>query len=168
MPEKPSESESTGESENQSNNPFDTSVSEYRLAEQVGHLLRRANQRHKAIFSAEMPHRIPPTQFAALAALREQGELSQNRLGRFTAMDSATIAGVVSRLASRGWVSTKPNESDTRMVVVSLTDEGRELIESLIEPALGISEQTLSAIADADRPAVVEFLKLLAGDDLAE
>lgn len=144
--------------------PGGTSPDDYELGAQVGHLLRRANQRHRAIFAAEMPRRLPPTQFAALAALHEHGQLSQNRLGRITAMDSATIAGVVSRLADQSWVATEPSETDNRMVTVNLTGQGRQLIESLIEPAKRITERTLETIPEADREAVIRYLRLLAGD----
>ena len=46
---------------------------------------------------------VTTTQFAALAKLAEQGPLSQNQLGRATAMDAATIKGVVGRLVRGGW-----------------------------------------------------------------
>ena len=42
----------------------------YRLTSQAGHLLRRANQRHLAIFAARMPE-LTPRQFAALAKLHD-------------------------------------------------------------------------------------------------
>jgi len=38
---------------------------------------------------------LTPTRFAAMAKLLEHGSLSQNELGRMTAMDIATIKGVV-------------------------------------------------------------------------
>lgn len=136
---------------------------EYRLEEQVGHLLRRANQRHKSIFNAEMPIKLPPTQFAVLAMLRSEGELSQNLLGRLTAMDSATIYGVVSRLADRGWVSTYPSESDNRMVTVELTADGKETIETLLPHASRISELTLQAVPEGEREELLRLLGLLAG-----
>ena len=77
----------------------------YRLEAQVGHLLRRAHQRHVAIFIAEMGEDGPtPTQFAALAKLAEAKEVSQNHLGRLTGMDPGDHQGVVSRLMERGLV----------------------------------------------------------------
>src|SRR3546814_2704714 len=50
----------------------------YRLAEQVGHLLRRAHQRASAIFQERISDRnLTPTQFAVLATLLENRPLSQ-------------------------------------------------------------------------------------------
>ena len=72
---------------------------EYRLQEQVGFILRKAHQRHVAIFAAHIGDLTPP-QFAALAKLNDVGETSQNQLGALIAMDAATIKGVIDRLKS--------------------------------------------------------------------
>ena len=75
----------------------------YVLEQQIGHLLRRAHQRATAIFLAELgdAHQLTPTQFAALVKLYDLGQQSQNELGRLTAMDPATVQGVIRRLAAR-------------------------------------------------------------------
>ena len=70
----------------------------YRLDEQVGFVLRQAQQRHTTLFSELMIEDLTPTQWAALAKLAERGPQSQNQLGRLTAMDAATIKGVIERL----------------------------------------------------------------------
>ena len=76
---------------------------DYVLDVQVGHLLRRAHQRHAAIFQAMMgDDQLTPLQFAALMKLADVGETSQNQLGRLTAMDAATMQGVIKRLIVRG------------------------------------------------------------------
>ena len=68
----------------------------FHLEEHVGFLLRRAHQRHVALFlEAVETHALTPTQFAALYKAVEVGRVTQNRLGRLTAMDPATIQGVV-------------------------------------------------------------------------
>ena len=78
-------------------------VAAYRLEEQVGHLLRRAHQRHAAIFQDGIGDlQLTPMQFAALVKIRDLGKVSQNQLGRLTAMDPATTQGVIQRLVARG------------------------------------------------------------------
>ena len=50
---------------------------DYRLEEQVGFLMRRAHQRHTAIFAARIgPHQLTPTQFATLAKIHDEGTVS--------------------------------------------------------------------------------------------
>ena len=78
---------------------------------------------------------VTPTQFAALAKLDDAGPISQNQLGRLIAMDPATIFGVVGRLAKRGYVRQSVDESDARVVLVMLTDEGRAAVTAHEAPS---------------------------------
>lgn len=118
---------------------------DYRLTEQVGFNLRRANQRHVAIFSRHVEG-VTPTQFATLARLYERGALSQNRLGRLTAMDSATIKGVVERLRAKGLVSSRADPDDGRLRLVDLTDAGRTLFERAEAQARAARRETLEGL----------------------
>ncbi|SFH61165.1 MarR family winged helix-turn-helix transcriptional regulator [Albimonas pacifica] len=129
----------------------------YRLTAQAGHLLRRANQRHLAIFSARMPD-LTPRQFAALAKLDEEGPASQNQLGRATSMDAATIKGVIDRLARRGLVATEPSQEDRRRLIVSLTEAGAELFARAAPVALEITEETLAPLAPEERRLLTALL----------
>src|SRR6218665_3467837 len=85
---------------------------DYRVDRQIGFFLRQATQRHVSIFSGRMADRLTTTQWAALSKLREIQPSSQNQLGRETAMDVATIKGVIDRLAERGLLTPLPDETD--------------------------------------------------------
>ncbi|WP_353210400.1 MarR family transcriptional regulator [Rhodovarius sp.] len=102
----------------------------YRLDSSTGHLLRRALQRHQALFqeSAAATGLTPP-QFAALTKLAELRRVTQNRLGRLVAMDPATAQGVMKRLALRGLLRTEKDPMDRRTVVLSITQEGECLVQ---------------------------------------
>ena len=92
----------------------------YILDEQIGFILRQVWQRHATIFAREIGINLTPTQWAALAKLTETGPCSQNLLGRLTAMDVATIKGVIDRLTARGLTETSPDPEDGRRLLVSL------------------------------------------------
>jgi MarR family transcriptional regulator, lower aerobic nicotinate degradation pathway regulator len=128
----------------------------YALDEQVGFVLRQVSQRHAIIFATRIG--ITPTQWAALAKLHETGPTSQNLLGRMTAMDIATIKGVVDRLIKRGLIGTRPDPADARRRLLVLTRSGRALAEAHFADALAISEETLAPLSEAERNA---FQKLL-------
>jgi len=121
----------------------------YQLTEQVGYNLRRANQRHVAIFARHVDG-LTPTQFAALARLYEKGAISQNLLGRQTAMDSATIKGVVERLTAKGFVSSGPDPNDRRLRRVELTDEGRVAFEAAHDAAIAARLETIAPLSDEE------------------
>ncbi len=133
-------------------------VSDYVLEDQVGFVLRQVTQRHAAIFTSGVDGDITPTQWAALAKLREAGPLSQNLLGRQTVMDGATIKGVIDRLMVRGLVEVGPDPDDGRRRLIDLTAAGRDLVDSLAPRALLISAETLAPLDAAERKT---FMRLL-------
>ena len=135
----------------------------YVLEDQVGHLLRRAHQRHAAIFQEMIGDaQLTPLQFAALVKLHDLGEVSQNELGRRTAMDAATMQGVIKRLLARGLIDRKPDPEDRRRVVLSLTADGRALIAAVMPNGRAITDETLAGLSDVERRSFLSLLKRLA------
>ena len=130
----------------------------YRLEEQIGFILRLVSQRHSGIFADGISDELTPTRFAALAKLYEIGAMSQNQLGRQTAMDGATIKGVVDRLRARGLVLTRADPTDARRHLVELTVAGRDTARRAIPRAREITEKTLGPLGTKDRKALLELL----------
>ena len=130
------------------------------LDDSIGHLIRRAHQRASATFMTILAdHRFTPTQFFALARLRERGELSQNRLGRWTAMDPATIQGVTRRLYGRGYIERAPDPNDRRRMVLKLSAEGHTMVERLLDGIDEVSGQILAPLAPDEREQFRSLLK---------
>ena len=136
----------------------------YTLERQVGHLLRRAHQRATAIFLAGLGDAsgVTPTQFAALVKLFEVGAQSQNELGRLTAMDPATIQGVVRRLVARRLIERSGDPGDRRRTTLRLTARGRALVARTIPLGVAVSARTLDPLAPADRRRFLRLLRQLA------
>ena len=111
----------------------------YRLDEQVGYLLRKANQRH----------------------LAEIGQASQNQLGQSIAMDAATIKGVIDRLKARGLVELSNHGSDRRRRVVSLTAAGRATVEALLPLGGAVSDETLAPLNPREAATLLKLLARL-------
>ena len=132
----------------------------YVLERQVGFVMRRALQRHIAIFSALIPE-MTPTQFAALAKLCELGQASQNELGRLTSMDVATIKGVVDRLRSRDLISSAPLESDRRRLMLAPTRKGRALYRKYAAQAAEVTRQTLAPLDPDEQRQLMTLLERL-------
>jgi DNA-binding MarR family transcriptional regulator len=139
----------------------DEPAQEYRLQEQIGFVLRKAHQRHVAIFAGKISGLTPP-QFATLAKLLDIGETSQNQLGSLVAMDAATVKGVIDRLKSRGLVALTRREIDRRRVMVSLTREGAELVRSLVPLAEKITAETLEPLSAGEAETLLRLLSRIA------
>ena len=133
----------------------------YSLDEQVGFILRQVSQRHSAIFAAQIGENLTATQWAALAKLAESGPCSQNLLGRLTAMDVATIKGVIDRLTARGLTETARDPDDGRRLIVRLTRAGQQIVDKLAAVALAVSDETLAPLTARERTTLVALLEKL-------
>jgi len=138
-------------------------ASEYDVTEQIGHLLRRAHQRATAVFQETLDDPgMTPMQLAALMRLVDAGPVSQNRLGRETAMDPATIQGVIRRLEERGLIERRADPTDRRRTLLSASESGRRLAQSLIPSAEKVSARTLEPLSEPERRALIALLKKIA------
>ena len=132
----------------------------YRLDDQIGFLLRRAQQRHLSIFSELMPE-FTPTQFAAMAKLDETGPQSQNELGRLAGMDAATIKGVIDRLRKRGFITSKRDARDQRRIYLDLTDAGRSQFRDSANRARQITVRTVEGLSADEHRQLTSLLRKL-------
>ena len=135
---------------------------DYVLEEQIGHVLRRVHQRASAIFMASFAeHGLTPTQFAALAKIRDEGEVSQNYLGRLTAMDPATMKGVIGRLHKRRVISRQADPADGRRTLWRLTASGERLLARTVAVGEATTNKTLAPLAPKERKTVLDLLSRL-------
>jgi DNA-binding MarR family transcriptional regulator len=135
----------------------------YTVEEQVGFLLRRAHQRHAALFQETMAHLdLTPTQFTALIKVVELRRVTQNQLGRLVATDPATIQGVVQRLIARGLVGRTADPMDRRSAVLAPTLAGEDIAGRAVALARLVTCATLEPLAEAERSVFLRLLRKLA------
>jgi MarR family transcriptional regulator, lower aerobic nicotinate degradation pathway regulator len=134
----------------------------FTVEDHVGFLLRRAHQRHVAIFTAGMSNaELTPTQFTALFKIVQLGRITQNHLGRLAAMDPATIQGVVRRLLDRGLMRRGHDPMDRRTAVLEPTEAGVALIASAVASARQAHEAALAPLSPDERVQVLTLLRKL-------
>ena len=131
----------------------------YMLEEHVGFMIRLAGQRHSGIFQVHTPLGLTPAQFSVLIKVLELRECSQNDLGRKTAMDVATIKGVVDRLRAWDLVYVKPDPSDKRRALVVPTEGTKAIEQDLKDADHQITKETLEPLSVSESEM---FLTLLA------
>ena len=133
------------------------------LDDQTGHLLRCAHKRASAIFASILSdHQLTPPQYFAMVRLSEVGRLSQNHLGRMTAMHPATIQGVIQRLCERGLITRTPDRNNRRRIVLQLTIAGSKAVEALQARMVETDDAILAPLSAGERELFLGFLKRLA------
>jgi len=137
-----------------------TAHADYYFSDQVGHLLRRAYQRHAAIFQQHIPDsQLTAAQFVTLCAIHDEGTCSLSDIVKITAIDQATIRGIVERLKLRELILLSHDTSDRRKVLVTLSESGEQLVQSTVPFAAEISEATYGGLNPAERFALAFLLR---------
>lgn len=134
--------------------------SAYVFSDQIGFLLRRAYQRHLAIFQANTGDpELTSVQFSTLCALRDKGPQSQGELVKLTGVDQATIRGIIERLKARRLVSLAKDSVDGRKVIIALTVAGADMLDRMIPRAADITELTFGSLNPGERMALIYTLR---------
>ncbi len=72
------------------------------------------------------------TQYVVMMALWEFGGMSEKELGEKVFLDSGTLAPLLKRLEKQGYLTRVRLEEDERVLIISLTKEGRALKEKAL------------------------------------
>jgi DNA-binding MarR family transcriptional regulator len=109
---------------------------------------------------------LTPTQQAALATLLKHGELSQNYLGRLTAMDPSTISIVVQKLLKNGHIRRRGSKKDQRLAMIRLTDRGARFAIERLGDSMEVARHVLAPLSPPEQKTLMNLLHRIGdGDD---
>jgi DNA-binding MarR family transcriptional regulator len=142
-------------------------ASGYDLSTHPAHLIRRAHQRATFYFQQVTEgHNLTPTQHAALATLLKHGELSQNHLGRLTAMDPSTISIVVRKLFKSGFIERRVSSKDLRLAMIRLTPKGARFSIARLTDSMEVARRVLAPLSPVEQKILIGLLHRIGdGDD---
>ncbi|MFK5633317.1 MarR family winged helix-turn-helix transcriptional regulator [Ornithinimicrobium sp. LYQ103] len=107
---------------------------------------------------------LEPWEFDVLSALRRSGppyQLTPGDLVRQTLVTSGTMTNRIDGLVRRGLVSRQAAPSDRRAVNVTLTDEGRRLVDDAMAELLEGERTLLTGLDAEEQGALAASLKRL-------
>jgi MarR family transcriptional regulator, temperature-dependent positive regulator of motility len=114
------------------------------LAKFTGSLVRRAQQRHVAVWLSEVSAEITSVQYAALEILQRTPGVNQRQLGDELDVDRSTIADLVARMVRNGLIERSDDPVDKRSYVLFLTAAGKKQLAAL-RPRVEEVERVLTA-----------------------
>ncbi|MDX3893333.1 MarR family winged helix-turn-helix transcriptional regulator [Pusillimonas sp.] len=125
-----------------------------------GNFARRLHQISVAIFLQETEaFGITPVQFAALQSVLATPDMDQRTLAGAIGQDASTTTGVIDRLEARGLMQRRPSPTDRRARCLSVTDEGRKLLQAVTPAVLRAQDLLLEPLPEHER---AEFMRLIA------
>lgn len=94
-------------------------------------------------------------------------ERTQIQLAEIGDMDKTTMVVTVDALESAGLAERRPSSRDRRARIIAVTEKGAEVAVRSQEIVDRVHEETLGALPEGDREALVRILGLLATGHLA-
>jgi DNA-binding MarR family transcriptional regulator len=94
---------------------------------------------------------ISDIQLAALAALERHDSMTPGELAEHEKVQPPSMTRVLAVLEERGLVRREPHATDRRQVILTVTDDGRDLVQRVRRRREAWLAQRLQELAPADR-----------------
>ena len=131
------------------------------------HLLHRAGQHAEEMFArASGSLGITARQFVVLAAIDGMERPSQTALCDVSGIDRSTLADIVRRLEMRGLVHRERTKADARMYAVSVTADGKALLQAAAPLAREVEHELLAPFNTEEREAFKALLRRVIAVDM--
>jgi DNA-binding MarR family transcriptional regulator len=130
----------------------------------VGRISRLARTIEPRLEDVYREHGLEPGWHDVLATLRRSGPSYQLRPSDFTGSLMLTSSGTtkrLDRLERAGLIARSPDPDDRRGVVITLTREGRALIDRVTEAHLANEARLLEGLSAAERDRLAALLRKL-------
>jgi DNA-binding MarR family transcriptional regulator len=127
----------------------------------LGYLIRRAQQRHVAVWAGLVSTEISSVQYSILAVLGRRGEASQRELCDDVDLDRSTIADLVARMERRGLIHRDRDPRDTRRNTVTLTQHGESELHRLAPLVEAVQVELAASLTADDSATLRRILRLL-------
>jgi DNA-binding MarR family transcriptional regulator len=131
------------------------------LAAMIGPLGRTLIARELPILQA---HGLAMWAYAVLLHLDDQPVRSQAALAEAIGADKTRIIGVLDDLAARGLIERRPDPSDRRIRLLSITGEGRRLRDAARTEIRAAEDELLRRLTPAERTTFLGALHKLSQD----
>ena len=128
-------------------------------------LLRRAWYGLNQAFRRRIAHLgITPDQYSIMRWLTEGDRkgLSQREISDLMAADANTVAAIVRRMESAGWIGREVHEADRRAHRVQITPVGRRKFTAARRIAVALQDEILAVLPADERDAFLNRLETLA------
>lgn len=137
-------------------------MSDFHLSQFLPYQLAAAAERVSRDFADIYRRRfgISIPEWRVLAHLAEEGAVSVRDIEGRAAMEKSKVSRAASRLEAAGYIAKQVNPHDRRLVSLTLTAEGRALMQRIVPHALDYQSQLVAALG-AEGPALMRALQTI-------
>ncbi|HIJ07681.1 MAG: Transcriptional regulator, MarR family [Methanomicrobiales archaeon 53_19] len=125
-----------------------------RVTKKIGYLYWS----NRTLFTKLFPHPLGPGQAAFLIYLTEDTEVRQETLASMIGVDKAIGTRVIRKLNEAGYIRRRRDPENYRAYLISLTEEGNEMKDAILEVSNFIDESLLNGFTDEERDMMHNLL----------
>jgi DNA-binding MarR family transcriptional regulator len=123
--------------------------------------VRRAQQRHQAVWLSEVSTEVTSVQYAALVVLQQTPGINQRQLGDELDVDRSTIADLVARMVRNGLIERTDDPADKRSYILFLTAAGKKQLATLRPRVENVDRILTAALNPKERSELQRLLAAL-------
>ncbi len=130
------------------------------LPSYLSYLLYQTEQHRRALAADCIArHGLSFSKWVAMVTLRRFGACSMTRLAKLSASDRTTLTRSVDGLIRDGLVAREASPADRRIVVVTLTPAGYDLLIRIREDLRPLNREICSDLTDEEQANMTRYLK---------
>lgn len=126
----------------------------------IGFLIAKARNVLKNEFEKELKtYSISYAHRVILIRLSEKDGLTQKELAQDTYFEQSNLTLMLDKLELKGLVKRSAKENDRRAYIVTITPEGKKLIDSLIQMGENVMDKALKGLSDEQKEELSGMLQ---------
>ncbi len=126
----------------------------------IGFLIAKARNVLKNEFEKELkPYSISYAHRVILIRLSEKDGLTQKELAQDTYFEQSNLTLMLDKLELKGLVKRSAKENDRRAYIVTITPEGKKLIDPLIQMGENVMDKALKGLSDGQKEELSGMLQ---------
>lgn len=113
-------------------------------------------------------YNITPSQAMVVNFLGHEDRITARDLALRTALDRATLTGVIDRLETAGYLKRMPHPEDRRAQLIALTEQGKELAGKIFARVIEANREFLKTLDEGEQEMLKKLLARLRQNAAAE
>lgn len=115
---------------------------------------------HKAFMRVLDPHALTYSQWIIMQTLSMSGQaMTPTELTRYLTIEGTSISVVIDGIGRRGLIQRRRSRTDRRMVKVSLTEQGRTLLEEIDAAIAALIKEIYGPLTAAERGQLIRLCR---------
>ena len=106
-----------------------------------------------------LSYSLNTSEFGTLELLYNRGKQPMQSIASRMLMANSSMTYVMDKLEQRGMIYRTPGEEDKRVIMVDLTDEGRNFFKSIFEHHVNTLASIFEILDEEELPKMIELLK---------